>query len=80
AMAGALSCLGVGCVVSKDGITIEGMGRGSVNSCVIESLNDHRIAMAAAIAALRSKTGITITGACSVDVSFPGFFGLLEGL
>lgn len=80
AMAGALSCLGVGCAESKDGITIEGTGRGSVNSCVIESLNDHRIAMAAAIAALRSKAGITIAGAGSVDVSFPGFFGLLEGL
>lgn len=80
AMAGALKALGAGCAESKDGITIEGMGRGSANSCVIESLNDHRIAMAAAIAALRSKAGITITGAGSVDVSFPGFFGLLEGL
>ncbi|MBI5237548.1 MAG: 3-phosphoshikimate 1-carboxyvinyltransferase [Deltaproteobacteria bacterium] len=80
AMAGALKRLGVGCVELKDGIVIEGMGRGRVTSCVIESRKDHRIAMAAAVAALRSKAGITITGAGSTDVSFPGFFGLLEGV
>ncbi len=80
AMARALTCLGVPCAESKDGLTIEGVGRASVNSCVVESLDDHRVAMAAAIAALRSKAGITIAGAGSVDVSFPGFFALLEGV
>ena len=39
----------------------------------LESYNDHRIAMAFGVAALRIP-GITVRGAESVDISFPGFW------
>jgi 3-phosphoshikimate 1-carboxyvinyltransferase len=39
----------------------------------LESYNDHRIAMAFGVAGLRIP-GITIRGAESVDISFPGFW------
>lgn len=45
----------------------------------VESVADHRIAMAAGVLAL-SVPGVTVAGAEAVDKSFPGFFGLLESL
>ena len=56
---------------TADSITIYGTGLigGTVNSC-----NDHRIAMAAAIAAARCKEPVTICGAEAVNKSYPGFF------
>jgi 3-phosphoshikimate 1-carboxyvinyltransferase len=39
----------------------------------LESCNDHRIAMAFGVAGLRIP-GITVRGAESVDISFPGFW------
>jgi cyclohexadieny/prephenate dehydrogenase / 3-phosphoshikimate 1-carboxyvinyltransferase len=40
---------------------------------VIDSLGDHRIAMAFAIAALRARAPIEITDVANVATSFPGF-------
>lgn len=56
---------------TADSITIYGTDLigGTVNSC-----NDHRIAMAAAIAATRCKDTVTICGAEAVNKSYPGFF------
>lgn len=56
---------------TEDSITIYGSGLlgGTVNSC-----NDHRIAMATAIAATRCKETVTICGAEAVNKSYPGFF------
>ncbi|MBQ4093118.1 MAG: 3-phosphoshikimate 1-carboxyvinyltransferase [Firmicutes bacterium] len=56
---------------TADSITIYGTGLigGTVNSC-----NDHRIAMAAAIAATHCKEPVTICGAEAVNKSYPGFF------
>jgi 3-phosphoshikimate 1-carboxyvinyltransferase len=42
--------------------------------------DDHRLAMAFAIAATRAAHPTTILGASSVDVSYPGFFDALERL
>ncbi|MEK7773332.1 MAG: 3-phosphoshikimate 1-carboxyvinyltransferase, partial [Deltaproteobacteria bacterium] len=76
-MASSLNALGVGNVEKEDGIIIEGRDAG-IKGGVVESFGDHRIAMSMAIAALRSRSGIEIRGARSVDVSFPGFFNELE--
>ena len=62
----------------KDGYIIEGPQEiigGKVNS-----FNDHRIAMTFAIAGLISQDGIKIKNSNCVDVSFPGFFHIIEDL
>lgn len=46
----------------------------------IRSRGDHRIAMAGAVAALASDTGVTIEGAECVAKSYPGFFDDLDAL
>jgi len=46
----------------------------------IDSYNDHRIAMAAAIGALHAKGPVTITGAEAVNKSYPNFFKTLISL
>jgi 3-phosphoshikimate 1-carboxyvinyltransferase len=40
---------------------------------VIDSLGDHRIAMAFAVAALRARAPVEIRDVANVDTSFPGF-------
>ena len=54
-----------------DSLVIHGTGLtgGTVDSC-----NDHRIAMSAAIAATICKTNVTILGAECVEKSYPGFW------
>jgi 3-phosphoshikimate 1-carboxyvinyltransferase len=46
----------------------------------VESYNDHRIAMACAVSALRSKHGVRINGWECVAKSYPQFFEDLERL
>jgi 3-phosphoshikimate 1-carboxyvinyltransferase len=46
----------------------------------VDAAGDHRLAMAFAIAATRASAPTTITGASSVDVSYPGFFDELSRL
>jgi 3-phosphoshikimate 1-carboxyvinyltransferase len=58
-----------------DGMKIPGGQR--LHGAVIESFDDHRIAMAFAVAALRAEGETTIRNAESVAVSFPEFFEAL---
>jgi 3-phosphoshikimate 1-carboxyvinyltransferase len=58
-----------------DGMKIPG-GQ-TLHGAEIESYDDHRIAMAFAIAALRANGESTIKNAESVAVSFPEFFEAL---
>ncbi|MBI5469056.1 MAG: 3-phosphoshikimate 1-carboxyvinyltransferase, partial [Deltaproteobacteria bacterium] len=78
-MAESLTAVGVKNTEKEDGIVIEGAS-GEIPGGKVQSHGDHRIAMSMAIAALRSKKSIEIAGAQSVDVSFPGFFSLLESV
>jgi 3-phosphoshikimate 1-carboxyvinyltransferase len=78
AMASLLGTLGVRVRERKDGLVIEG-GTG-LGGGRIDPAGDHRIAMAAAVAALASRDGVTVDGAACADVSFPGFYDLLERL
>lgn len=77
AMSECLSAIGVRNTETEDGMIIEGTGGKRARGGSIRSRGDHRIAMAMAIAALMTEEGVNIEGAGSVDVSFPGFFGLL---
>jgi 3-phosphoshikimate 1-carboxyvinyltransferase len=79
AMASALRAVGVQAEERPDGVIING-ANGVVRGGRVESLGDHRIAMAMAIAGLSSAEGVEIEGASSVQVSFPGFFAALDSV
>jgi cyclohexadieny/prephenate dehydrogenase / 3-phosphoshikimate 1-carboxyvinyltransferase len=73
AMADGLEILGVNAQATPDGMIIEG---GSIGSGRVNSLGDHRIAMAFAVAALRSEGDIEILNCSNVATSFPNFVEL----
>ncbi len=75
AMAAVLETLGVTVTTADDGMTIHGCEQlrgGTVNSC-----GDHRIAMSAAIAALRAAEALEIEDTACTATSFPSFWETL---
>jgi 3-phosphoshikimate 1-carboxyvinyltransferase len=55
------------------------VGRSRLKGAQVDSFGDHRIAMAFAVAGLLAEKGETeIAGSECVDVSFPGFFEVLQ--
>ena len=75
AMADALAAVGMPVQPTEDGMVIEGRGgeASPFAGGVVESLGDHRIAMAMAIAALRASRPVRIRDTANVATSFPGF-------
>ena len=71
---------------AKLGIAIKTAGNrmevygGSVREAVVDAHNDHRIAMACAVTALRAKGNVGINGEACVSKSYPGFFSDLEAI
>lgn len=61
-----------------DGLEIDG-GQ-PLHSATIDAVGDHRIAMAGSAALAVTAEGGEVVGADVVDVSFPGFFPLLQSL
>ncbi len=80
--AGLLRAFGVPVEELPDGLVIQGGGSGSFDPCLagcsVSSCGDHRIAMAAAVAAGRASGPVRIEGAQAVAKSYPGFFGDLS--
>ncbi len=80
----ALTRIGADVTATGDGLLVRGRGqRGGgplFEGGEADAWNDHRIAMALAVAALRSRTGVAITGWRCVDKSYPEFFEELERL
>ncbi len=74
-MAQGLKQLGVAVQETRDGIIIEG---GNISGGEVDSHDDHRIAMAFAIAGLRAKDAITVRDCHSVNTSFPDFVPLAQ--
>ena len=72
-MADGLRTCGIAAEPTPDGIVIEG---GQLRAGRVDSHGDHRIAMAFAMAALRSAGEIVIDNCANVDTSFPGFVPL----
>jgi 3-phosphoshikimate 1-carboxyvinyltransferase len=66
-----LQAFGASVTETAGGLVIEG-GR-PLRAAVVDSFGDHRIAMAAAVAALRASGTTTIHGWESVSTSYPGF-------
>jgi 3-phosphoshikimate 1-carboxyvinyltransferase len=72
-MADGLQALGVNARATADGMIIQG---GTINGGKVHSHDDHRIAMAFSMAALRASGTITIDDCENVNTSFPDFVGL----
>jgi 3-phosphoshikimate 1-carboxyvinyltransferase len=79
AMADALERLGASVEEERDSLTIHG-GESDLEGAIVHGRRDHRIIMALAVAGLVADGETTITDANHVDVSFPGFFDVLERL
>ena len=69
---------GIAYSVDEDELFINGRRR--LDYCTIDSFNDHRIVMAAAIGALRAKGDVTILGVEAINKSYPDFFKHLISL
>jgi 3-phosphoshikimate 1-carboxyvinyltransferase len=67
-----LDSFGVPFSVEDDVLYITGVK--ALRGTVIDSHNDHRIAMAAAVGALAAKGRVDIDGAEAVNKSYPDFF------
>ncbi|QSW98509.1 3-phosphoshikimate 1-carboxyvinyltransferase [Haloterrigena alkaliphila] len=79
AMAEELGKLGVETTEERDSLTVHG-GDSRLEGATVSGRDDHRIIMALALAGLVADGETTVEGADHVDVSFPGFFGMLEDL
>jgi 3-phosphoshikimate 1-carboxyvinyltransferase len=76
-LARGLRTLGAAVAELSDGMEIDG---GRLRGGVVDADGDHRIAMAFAVAGLLAGEPVTVRGAESVQISFPGFFDLLRAL
>ena len=73
-----LQAFGADIEARDDGMLIHGPA--PLTGCTVACEKDHRIAMMAAIAGLIAKGRTTITDGQWVDVSFPGFFHVIDRL
>ncbi len=74
-----LNSMGADVTEQPEGLTI--MGRdGLAGDVSVDSCNDHRIAMMAAVAATRCECPVTVMGAQCVAKSYPGFWEDYEKL
>ena len=78
AIATNLRAMGAQVEEREDGLKIPGGQK--LRGVEVDSLGDHRIAMAFAIAALRAEGETQIRGADAAVISYPGFFNTLESV
>src|SRR5260370_1659352 len=71
-----LRAMGAECEEREDGLRVPGNQK--LHGAEIDSGGDHRIAMAFAVAALRTEGESVIHGAESAKISFPEFFEMLD--
>lgn len=77
-MAGGLAQMGAQVQELPDGLVIQGPT--SLAGGTVDARHDHRIAMSFAVAGLVSQEPVVISGAQSIETSFPGFGALMRGL
>ena len=75
-----LKRLGFDCEQYPDGFIVKGRTATPSGSIVIDSFDDHRIAMSFAIAGKATGTPLDISDINVVGVSFPNFFEMIESL
>lgn len=78
AMADGLNAMGADVLELPDGWEIRGPRH--LEGARVDSLGDHRVAMALAVAGLLAEGDTAIEGADSVEISYPGFWDQLEAL
>lgn len=78
AVAQTLNALGAQVTEGPDFLAFDGVD--ALSGGTVDSFNDHRIAMMAAIAAVRSRGAVTITNAQAVEKSYPTFWQEYERL
>ena len=78
AIATNLRAMGAEVEEREDGFKIPGNQK--LRGADVDSLGDHRIAMAFAVAALRAEGETQIRGADAAVISYPGFFAVLESV
>ncbi len=71
-----LKAMGADVIATDDGMIING-GK-ALHGAIIDSKLDHRIAMSFAVAGLNADGETEILGSECVDISFPGFYDLLN--
>jgi 3-phosphoshikimate 1-carboxyvinyltransferase len=76
----ALRAVGVRISETPDGFRVRGVPSRPAGGAVVDSRGDHRIAMLGALAGLVSREAVQVEDAACVEVSFPGFFDVLESL
>jgi 3-phosphoshikimate 1-carboxyvinyltransferase len=81
AMAAGFEALGVEHQVTPDGMRIVGRAEGAAFSGgEVDSVGDHRIAMAFSIASLRAAKPVAVRDTANVATSFPGFVELARSI
>lgn len=80
-----IDSLGGQCEETDDGLIVQGKDvtggvTGGVAGGTVDACNDHRIAMAAAIAAMNAKSDVLLEGAEAVNKSYPSFYQELTRL
>jgi len=75
-----LSKLNIVHEVFDDGLEITGTKEKIDSSSIINSFNDHRIAMSFLIAGIRSKNGISVKNCKNIETSFPNFMNIMNSL
>ncbi len=75
-----LRAFGVAVEERPDGLAVEGQGDAPLRAAHVHAHGDHRIAMAAAIAALAADGPTRIDDADNVATSYPGFVDAMRGL
>ncbi len=80
AMAKGLAACGVDLEEGEDYLIVHGVGTPPKGGATIDSGLDHRIAMAFLVLGMFSREPITVTGAETINTSFPGFVGMMNGL
>ncbi len=73
-----INALGGWAQITADGLLITGVNR--LKGGTVNGYNDHRIVMAASVAALRCENKVTITDSESINKSFPDYFEEYERL
>jgi 3-phosphoshikimate 1-carboxyvinyltransferase len=76
AVAANLRAMGASVEEFEDGLSVPGNQR--LHGAELQSFDDHRIAMAFSVAALRASGETRIDGAEAARISFPGFYQTLE--
>lgn len=80
AMAKGLAAAGVELEEGEDSLVIHGTGTPPKGGATVASGLDHRIAMAFLVLGMASREPMTVTGAATINTSFPGFVDLMNGL